>query len=337
MHGLSIIICTYNGVERLEQTLKSICSLEVVSDLDLEVLLIDNKSTDETSFYSNNYLIANSPFQFRIILEEEPGLNHARKRGLLESKYDWILFCDDDNHLFSNYINIAYNFIKNHNDIGVLGGHGLPVFESEPPVWFNKYAHSYAVGAQSDSTGAINKYPAEVYGAGCFFRKDPLLKFFNNGFNTIMSDRIGNKLISGGDVEWCYIVQLTGYKIYYHDDLKFKHLMPANRLTWDYYLRLKSGISYSAGPLTSYKIIFIYGSTINSITYFFRYFFELLKVFINYLKFIIRSLILPRSYNQDTIDLANIIFKSKLDSYFKNIFLSYKHYSQLKRFKNASI
>jgi len=47
--GLSLVICTYNGVQRLKKVFEHLAILDIPKELNWEVLVIDNASTDETS------------------------------------------------------------------------------------------------------------------------------------------------------------------------------------------------------------------------------------------------------------------------------------------------
>jgi glycosyltransferase involved in cell wall biosynthesis len=47
--GISIVICTYNGVKRLQPTLEAIFKLTIQQDLSWELIIVDNASTDNTS------------------------------------------------------------------------------------------------------------------------------------------------------------------------------------------------------------------------------------------------------------------------------------------------
>ena len=46
--GISVVVCTHNGKERLEATLQSIFQQKTTNELAWEILVIDNASTDGT-------------------------------------------------------------------------------------------------------------------------------------------------------------------------------------------------------------------------------------------------------------------------------------------------
>lgn len=326
MDGISIIICTYNGKNKLEETLLAIMNLK--ASCTWELIIVDNASNDQSGLFSAS-LLKDSSIDWRVLKEIKPGLLNARLCGLRASKYDFLLYCDDDNILDENYLKIGYNIIKNNLKLGALGGSGIPVFETTRPYWFDQYSHSFAVGPQANLDGKMIEYPSELYGAGIFFRKKPLLYFLDKGFKSVLSGRKGNSLISGEDVEWCYLVQLAGYDIWYDHSLKFKHLMPNQRMNWEYYLRLKQGISSSVCRLLSYHCIFMKpksGLVFFSIQWFKRMFFSSLI----YLK--LRCIYFLRTKESSQEELLSIsIWRSKAKAYWSDCFISYNHFKQLKQ------
>ena len=330
--GVSIIVCTYNGASRIPTTFEYIFKQIIPKNVSIELILVDNNSTDK-SFAIANELVQKFNFEdkYSYFLESRQGLNHAVRRGLNESKYNWILLCDDDNHLNENYLQIGYEIIVNNDKIGALGGIGIPLFESVEPKWFEKYSGSYALGSQNDFDGKIEDNCAEIYGAGSFLRKSALQKFYDAGFQTIMSDRSGNKLTSGGDVERCFLIQLAGFEIWYDSRLTFKHLMPSNRLTWDYYLRLKFGIASGDALLSIYKSI-LNNKNLSNAKFFKIYLSNLIKSILVFIKFKLKSMISPSSYSQELKDLGKVILPAKIKSYANNLFISYRHFIQIKRF-----
>ena len=325
MNGISIIICTYNGKLKLEETLLAILKLKAT--FSWELLVVDNASTDGTAAFTSSFL-RDSTIDFRILHEADPGLIKARLCGLRASKYDVLLYCDDDNTLDINYMQIGYDLMKSNPIIGALGGCGTPVFENKKPEWFDKYGHSFAVGSQAANDGPISEYPAELYGAGAFFRKEVLLQFLDKGFKSGLSGRTGNNLVSGEDVEWCYLMQLAGHQIWYDHRLVFTHSMPQGRMNWEYYLRLKQGIASGTGQLLPYSCLFI-NKNMNDLHYLAHWFRRTAFSSILYLKYKV-SIILGKKIVMDEDKLGAIILKAKMKSYFINAIPAYHHFRKLK-------
>ena len=325
MNGISIIICTYNGKQKLEETLLAILKLNAT--FSWELLVVDNASTDGTAAFTSS-LLSDSAIDFRILHEAEPGLIKARLCGLRASKYDVLLYCDDDNTLDINYMQIGYDLMKSNPIIGALGGCGTPVFENKKPDWFDTYGHSFAVGSQAANDGPMPEYPAELYGAGAFFRKDVLLQFLNKGFKSGLSGRTGNNLVSGEDVEWCYLIQLAGYQIWYDHRLVFTHSMPQGRMNWEYYLRLKQGIASGTGQLLPYSCLFI-NKNMRESQYLINWFKQTSFATLLYLNYKIRMLFSQKMLASED-KLGQIILKAKMISFYNNAIPAYKHFRKLK-------
>jgi glycosyltransferase involved in cell wall biosynthesis len=251
--GISILICTYNGENRLPKTLEAISQIFFKGKW--EVLIVDNASNDKTTELVEKFFVRFPCIEGRLIKEVTPGLSYARRAGWRNAKYSIVLFCDDDNWLTKDYLSVGFEVFQKSNAIGVLGGKGIPVSDSTFPAWFKEFSHSYAVGSNQKESGK-QPFGSAHYGAGCFFLKDALLKIDLMEFQFLLTDRKGTTLVSGGDVELCFLVQLLGYELWFEERLEFYHEIVESRLKWPYYLKLKKGIASSFPLLYSYKGLF---------------------------------------------------------------------------------
>jgi glycosyltransferase involved in cell wall biosynthesis len=330
--GVSIVICTHNGKNRLPIVFEYINNLHIPVQVNWEVVIVNNASTDGTTDWINQVKLSKKwNFNLFCVEESKPGLNFARITGAKNSTYELLLFCDDDNLLDRNYINYWFNCISYQQNVGALGGKGIPLTDNPLPDWFNEYAHSFAVGQQFSKSGYIPKGTA-LYGAGLFVLKKPILEIVDKGFSMIMSDRESGKLTSGGDLEWCYLIQLSGMKLYYDDHLFFHHKLDNTRLTWDYYKKLKAGIAAGVGLLEPYHYIFKNGYK-NSFSFLIYYVKNLLKSILVYAAVSIKDKLFLKHKN----DLGLIILKSKAESFCSNLRRAYMHYKQLKRTFGATV
>ena len=256
--GISVIICCFNSASRIAPTLEHLVIQKNISLPSWEVIIVDNGSTDHTAEKARllwDALDMEKP-KFKVVHESTPGLSSARKKGIEASLYDYVLFCDDDNWLDENYLSISLNIMQTNPCIGVLGGTGNPVFEDkEPPYfWINQF-HTLAVGVQSVIEGDITEERGVLYGAGMILNKEAfniLQEKFQFQFQ--LSDRIGNNLASSGDHELCLALRKIGYRIFYTQKLNFKHFIPANRTTIDYYKKLFLGFGISYALLHVYRV-----------------------------------------------------------------------------------
>ena len=177
MKGISVIICCYNSSSRLLQTLFHLSIQKLKIECLVEIIIVDNNSTDNTRKLAYDYWKSyNSSIPFRVVEEKKPGLTFARFRGIKESKYEYLLFCDDDNWLNSMYIQNGFSILEKNSRIGALGGFGKAAFENNvlEPEWFYYYENIYALGKQGVTSGDITFQKLYVYGAGMFIRKKAL-------------------------------------------------------------------------------------------------------------------------------------------------------------------
>jgi glycosyltransferase involved in cell wall biosynthesis len=250
--GVSIIICCHNGSQRLPETIKHIAQQVVPAYIPWELIFVDNDSTDHSA------AVAKSEWQrhradtyLKIIYEPVPGLSHARARGFKEARYEYMIMCDDDNWLASDYVHNVYNIMLERPNVGALGGFGKLVYEIDPPT--AELSYIFAAGEQAPRSGKVpdNK----LYGAGCVIRNSAYKSLLDKGFKSILKDRNGAELSSGGDYELCLSLAISGWDVWYDDRLLFTHFITRERLRWDYYLRYARESSKCFNVLTSYKMV----------------------------------------------------------------------------------
>ena len=90
MSSVSVVVPTHNRSELLTVTLRSVLRQR---DVDLEVIVVDEASTDETAAI----LAGLGDPRVRTVRHETPrGVSTARNRGTAEARGDWVAFTDDD-------------------------------------------------------------------------------------------------------------------------------------------------------------------------------------------------------------------------------------------------
>lgn len=249
--GISILICTYNGAARLVPTLTHIAQQVVTSQVQWEVLLVDNNSTDDTAASSlaqwNNL---GAPAPLRLLSQPKPGKQFALEMAYDAAQYEFMCIVDDDNWLHAGYLQKGYDLMLADSTIGLLGGKNVGAFEVEPPAWFAAFQSAYAVGEpvayvsegkRKFTTGEITT--GVLWGAGLFVRHTIWRKLRLLGFKSLFTGRQGDsQLTAGEDDELSQVTRLLGYKLWYDEALSCTHYMTAGRLTESYLKRL----SYAA-------------------------------------------------------------------------------------------
>ncbi|TNF49271.1 MAG: glycosyltransferase family 2 protein [Bacteroidetes bacterium] len=236
---LSVILCCYNSVPRLEPTLQALSDQK--TSLSWELIVIDNNSTDDTAEVADRlWNVSGSSVPLRIVKEKTPGLSAARKKGIHEAKGELILFCDDDNHLAPNYVHQAIEIMEEDLQIGALCGYNKALIEGEIPEIVQQNLTAYACGHDGMESRYLEGRTVP-WGAGLVVRTAFMKRIFELNFHSLLSDRTGKELSSGGDTEYCYLLRLCGYRWKYDTRLSLKHAIPSDRLNIDYLQRLYRG------------------------------------------------------------------------------------------------
>lgn len=248
MTSFSIIICCYNSSSRIYKTLSYLSKLNVKTDYLIEVLIVDNCSNDNIeSVVLNCWKSFNSPFQLKFLKEPSRGLSNARICGIINSKFDYLIFCDDDNYLFPDYLNQIEITFSRYN-CSIIGAKGFPISNNVLPDWFFEFGQSaFAVGDFERRLG----FGSISYGAGMVIKREVALKFAFLKPKLFLSDRKGKSLSSGGDSELCLLVGLNS--VYYNPDLKFYHNL-FDRVSLEYYRELNKSFAKAEALLLFYKI-----------------------------------------------------------------------------------
>jgi len=253
--GVSVVICVYNGKDRIKQTLWHLANQKNI-DFAWEVLIIDNNSTDGTAGIAMDYWTQlNQPCPLRIIKESKPGTMYARKTGIITAGFRYLLYCDDDNWLGEQYLKTAFDLIVANESFSVIGGQGVLEYEQGcvVPKWIEKYKHYYGCGPQGKQDGDTTNDKGCLYTAGAIIDRRWMDKLYKKGFTSLLKGRDGKTLAAGEDTELTYALVLIGSRIGYSSMLCFKHFMPSNRLNWDYFTKLCTGVGYSNFLLRPYN------------------------------------------------------------------------------------
>lgn len=230
--GITIIICTHNGVDRLSKTINHIANQSVPEEVSWEVILADNASTDNSSeFAEQEWCKYNLPeVSFRTINEPKPGKLYALQHAIKEAHYEYLIICDDDNWLAPDYVKIAYTLLERMPEVAAIGGQGIPVTNGKAlPTWLKDYQSAYAIGSQADKTGILGLRKL-LWGAGLSTRKSLYLKMYET-YPSFLLEYKEKNILSAEDTEYCMRLILKGYSLYYDATLVYQHFIPDSKLT----------------------------------------------------------------------------------------------------------
>lgn len=128
--AVTIAICTWNRCQLLDQTLASMKALNSSSMQLVELVVIDNGSTDTTSDVAAKH---KNDLPLRYVFEPKQGLANARNRALDEAVSEWVIFTDDDVLFESGWLEAYLQSIHEiPESVAFLGGEVRPWFVTPP-------------------------------------------------------------------------------------------------------------------------------------------------------------------------------------------------------------
>ena len=227
MTELSIIIVNYNVKEFL---LNLLDSLEKSSEnIKTEIIIVDNNSTDGSIEVINKKY----PTVITIQNKENVGFGAANNQALEIAKGKYLLMINPDTLVKENTLTEMIKFMDENPQVGIAGCKvlnpdgtlQLACRRSFPTPWvsltkvtglskmfpksklFAKYNLTYLDENESNEVDAIS-------GSFMFMRKEAYDKV--GGFDT-------DFFMYGEDLDLCYRVQKSGYKVYYVKDTEIIH------------------------------------------------------------------------------------------------------------------
>ena len=106
---VSIVIPAFNEEKYIENTLFALLASEQKTNLNYEVILVNNNSTDQTVKFAQKF---KKGMTLRIINETKQGRGAARARGFNEAQGEIILSTDADTSVYSGWIEALVSELK---------------------------------------------------------------------------------------------------------------------------------------------------------------------------------------------------------------------------------
>lgn len=227
----SIIAATFNRSAKLERTLIDIQNLEIPPALAVEVIVVDNASTDGTKAMVETF-IASSPLNVRYVFEKQQGPAYARNRGVREAHGEIVTFIDDDVLIPRRWLFEIHRAFENYN-AACVGGRVMIDPSLKMPAWWDErwqfVLSSFDLG--DEAIVSTEEHPlVQLLGTGgnLSCRKSALER--HGGMRTDIG-RFGSRAGGGEDSEFIWRLQRRGETVVYSPGAVLYHSPQVERYT----------------------------------------------------------------------------------------------------------
>lgn len=233
---ISVVVCTYNRAASLATMLESLARMSVPPDLNWELIVVDNNSTDNTHAVVTEFL-RTSALNVRYLFEPKQGLCHARNIGVAEAAGEIIAFTDDDVRVKPDWLRELACTFRAFDCMGV-GGKSVPAWNGlAKPAWLvttGPYCLSRGPIVDFDLGNEAREIQYPPWGVNMAFRKAAFGKY--GGFRTDLGVS-GSGGMLGEDIEFGKRLLESGEKIAYSPGAVVFHPVEQKRITKHYFLR----------------------------------------------------------------------------------------------------
>ena len=161
----SIIISAYNSAPWISKSIQSIINQTLIFENDVEIILINNGSTDNTHDICESYALK-YPSNIKYINKPHEGNGTNRNIGLKYASGEYITFLDAENYLSTNTLKNILEFYKQHAEVDII---------SVKPIYLNHPINDEAYLSKYKESRVINllEFPEfiQVQTTSCFFKK----------------------------------------------------------------------------------------------------------------------------------------------------------------------
>lgn len=230
---ISVIIATFNRAKNLRYFLDRLENHLTLSGLPLEIVLVDNNSSDQTPEILASYK-TRSQLPVRTVREARQGSNHARNAGIQTAKGELLVFTDDDVAFSEGWIGDLVEYMDTHPSCDVVTGSITPRFEVPRPLWLtDDILPLYGYQNFGDKSTDIHfpSFPVEMNMA---IRAHVFTRY--GGFDTSIS-RDDKTLMSNDGKLFFYHLSKKAAVVRYIPGAHLYHLIPTDRLTVKWVLR----------------------------------------------------------------------------------------------------
>jgi glycosyltransferase involved in cell wall biosynthesis len=231
---LTVIVPTYNRRALLRRTLESLLAARVSPGLEVQVLVADNNSTDDTAGLVREF---EPKFDGRLeyLFEAEQGRSAAVNTAIAATESELVATIDDDEEIDPSWFEVAW---RNFQDPAVdyIGGPCRPRWEAERPAWLPMNYRGVVGWVEGGELRVPfdDNFPGMLMGGNSVFRRATLDRV--GKFCTSLG-RTDTRLLSSEDEDLYQRLREIGANAFFRPELVIDHFIPRARLTRKYFRR----------------------------------------------------------------------------------------------------
>lgn len=197
---ISLVMPCYNVAPYVSACLGSIASAAERVDADVELVCVDDGSTDATGAILDAFARRPHPFVVRVIHQANLGVSAARNRGLEVSTGDWLLFPDSDDAVVPEYLSVIARAIRETDADIIRFGHREVRSQAEAWPFVEEKFMRYDLRDSAQAV-AVFDLVGTMYAWNCGYRRSAIgdLRFHDRMqpgedslFNTRLFCRVGS-------------------------------------------------------------------------------------------------------------------------------------------------
>ena len=241
----SVIVCTYNRAGNLSACLGALAAQEGIDRLAWEIVVVDNNSRDATR-ETVERLSHELPVTVRYAFEPAQGLNHARNRGITESKGKYFSFVDDDIIVSRRWL-AGLRHVLETNDADAAGSCIHLNEEIKLPKWIAPEMYGFLgyqdYGTKSFQMDGMKQYP---FGGNMSFNRRVVARIgmFNPNLGRKGEGRKRGELFKGAETDYFHRLAAAGGRIFYTPDAVVYHQILPFQLTKGYFRTIHFNAGY---------------------------------------------------------------------------------------------
>ncbi|HET8551452.1 MAG TPA: glycosyltransferase [Gammaproteobacteria bacterium] len=231
---ISLVIATFNRARLIREALDSVAASTIEPASLVEVIVVDNNSTDDTAAVIAAIRDKGYPFPLKYVLETNQGTSHARNRGISEAHGKYVVFMDDDQRIDPAYLaNVEAVFQE--TGAACVGGPVYYYNAKDIPHWLAPILKHKGQVNHGDSPRTLEVNGPKLGGGNIAFERDALAAI---GPYDVRLGHHGDAL--GGSEDWEIQDRAIeqGYVVAYHPKLIQYHYLRPERYRKHYWRKL---------------------------------------------------------------------------------------------------